>query len=123
MRNVFSLLSQDVRVRDYPLMQEPIKMTSILIAYVIFSKCIGPRIMANRKPFHLNMAMIVYNLSMVLLNAFVVYEVNKIIDKQGFFLPKIPISSHARMLVTAADVCLTSTVPRCWLGHHLHVEM
>ncbi|XP_034412111.1 elongation of very long chain fatty acids protein 1a [Cyclopterus lumpus] len=64
----------DVRVRDYPLMQEPIKMTTILIAYVIFSKYIGPRIMANRKPFRLNTAMIIYNLSMVLLNAYVVYE-------------------------------------------------
>lgn len=78
MRNrVFS----DVRVKDYPLMQGPLKMTVLLIAYVVFSKYIGPRLMANRKPFHLNKAMIVYNLSMVLLNAYVVYEVNHIDDK------------------------------------------
>lgn len=64
----------DVRVIDYPLMDGPVKMTAILIAYVIFAKYIGPHLMANRKPFRLNSAMIVYNLSMVLLNAFVVYE-------------------------------------------------
>nr|XP_046263278.1 elongation of very long chain fatty acids protein 1a [Scatophagus argus] len=64
----------DARVRDYPLMQSPVQMTSILLAYACFSVYIGPRLMANRKPFHLNTAMIVYNISMVLLNAYIVYE-------------------------------------------------
>uniref|UniRef100_A0A7N8WML4 Elongation of very long chain fatty acids protein 1 n=1 Tax=Mastacembelus armatus TaxID=205130 RepID=A0A7N8WML4_9TELE len=64
----------DVRVRDYPLMQSPIEMTTILAAYAFFSVYVGPRWMANRKPFHLNTAMIIYNLSMVLLNAYIVYE-------------------------------------------------
>lgn len=68
----------DARVRDYPLMRSPVEMTSILLAYVFFSVYIGPRLMANRKPFRLNTAMIAYNLSMVLLNAYIVYEVNKI---------------------------------------------
>lgn len=58
-------------------MHSPVQMTSILLAYVFFSVYIGPRLMANRKPFRLNTAMIVYNLSMVLLNAYIVYEVNK----------------------------------------------
>lgn len=64
----------DVRVRDYPLMQSPIDMTVILLTYVFFSVCAGPRLMANRKPFHLNSAMVIYNLSMVLFNAYIVYE-------------------------------------------------
>lgn len=64
----------DTRVRDYPLMQSPIDMTAILLAYVFFSVYAGPRLMANRKPFHLNTAMIIYNLSMVLFNAYIVYE-------------------------------------------------
>lgn len=67
----------DARVRDYLLMQSPVNMTSILLAYVFFSVYVGPRLMANRKPFCLNTAMLVYNLSMVLLNAYIVYEVNK----------------------------------------------
>ncbi|XP_008283977.1 elongation of very long chain fatty acids protein 1a [Stegastes partitus] len=64
----------DARVKDYPLMQSPIQMTSILLAYVFLSVYVGPRLMANRKPFGLKTAMIVYNLSMVLLNAYIVYE-------------------------------------------------
>lgn len=67
----------DARVRDYPLMRSPVQMTSILLAYVFLSVYIGPRLMANRKPFRLNTAMIAYNLSMVLLNGYIVYEVNK----------------------------------------------
>ena len=65
----------DIRVRDYPLMQSPIDMTVILLTYVFFSVYAGPQLMANRKPFHLNSAMVIYNLSMVLFNAYIVYEV------------------------------------------------
>lgn len=74
-RSVCFCSPPDARVRDYPLMQGPVQMTSILLAYVFFSLYVGPRLMANRKPFRLNTAMIVYNLSMVLLNAYIVYEV------------------------------------------------
>ncbi|XP_076601299.1 elongation of very long chain fatty acids protein 1a [Chaetodon auriga] len=74
--NFYSSLQSrtDARVKDYPLMQGPLQMTSILLAYVFFALYVGPRLMANRKPFHLNTAMIVYNLSMVLLNGYIVYE-------------------------------------------------
>ncbi|XP_033838164.1 elongation of very long chain fatty acids protein 1a [Periophthalmus magnuspinnatus] len=64
----------DVRVRDYPLMQTPIDMTVILLTYVFFAVYAGPQLMANRKPLRLNAAMIIYNLSMVLFNAYIVYE-------------------------------------------------
>ncbi|XP_028988159.1 elongation of very long chain fatty acids protein 1a [Betta splendens] len=64
----------DARVKDYLLMQSPVQMTSILLGYVLFSVYVGPRLMANRKPFHLKTAMIIYNLSMVLFNAYIVYE-------------------------------------------------
>ncbi|XP_061835419.1 elongation of very long chain fatty acids protein 1a isoform X1 [Nerophis lumbriciformis] len=69
------LLSKcDPRVKDYPLVRCPITMTSILVSYVILSVFVGPRLMANRKPFNLKTAMIVYNFSMVLLNSYIVYE-------------------------------------------------
>lgn len=71
----------DARVRDYPLMQSPVEMTFILLAYVVFAVSVGPRLMANRKPFGLNMAMIVYNLSMVLLNGYIVYEVEQMMKR------------------------------------------
>ncbi|XP_034470320.1 elongation of very long chain fatty acids protein 1a [Hippoglossus hippoglossus] len=70
----YVLLRTDVRIREYPLMQSPVEMTIILLAYVFFSVYVGPRLMANRKPYSLKAAMIVYNVSMVLLNAFIVVE-------------------------------------------------
>lgn len=62
-------------------MQSPVEMTVILLAYVVFAVSVGPRLMANRKPFGLNSAMIVYNLSMVLLNGYIVYEVEEMMKK------------------------------------------
>lgn len=56
-------------------MQSPIQMTVILVGYVVCVLYVGPRFMANRKPFRLNTAMIVYNFSMVAFNAYIVYEV------------------------------------------------
>lgn len=85
----FYLSFLDTRVKDYPLMKDPLHMTSILLIYVVLCVHIGPRLMANRKPFRLNTAMIIYNLSMVLLNANIVYEVNKIDNLLGCFLTVI----------------------------------
>ncbi|XP_077415199.1 elongation of very long chain fatty acids protein 1a [Vanacampus margaritifer] len=69
------LLSKcDARVKDYPMVNCPIKMTSLLVGYVIFSVYLGPRLMANRKPFNLNTVMVLYNFGMVAFNAFIVYE-------------------------------------------------
>lgn len=50
-------------------------MTSILLTYVYFVLSLGPRIMANRKPFQLRGFMIVYNFSLVALSLYIVYEV------------------------------------------------
>ena len=57
-------------------MQHPIQMTVILLGYILFPVYAGPRLMANRKPFHLKSAMIGYNFSMVALNSYIVYEVS-----------------------------------------------
>lgn len=65
----------DARVKDYPLVHCPAKMTTLLVSYVVFAIYLGPRLMANRKPFHLNTVMVVYNFGMVAFNAFIVYEV------------------------------------------------
>lgn len=65
----------DPRLKGYPLMQSPIPMTAILLFYLFFVLYLGPRIMANRKPFKLQEAMIVYNFALVALSIFIVYEV------------------------------------------------
>lgn len=59
----------------YPLMQSPIHMSVILLCYLFFVLYLGPRIMANRKPFQLQEAMIAYNFTLVALSIFIVYEV------------------------------------------------
>ncbi|CAO2588709.1 Elongation of very long chain fatty acids protein 1 [Lemmus lemmus] len=64
----------DPRIQNYPLMGSPLLITSILLTYVYFILSLGPRIMANRKPFQLRGFMIVYNFSLVILSLYIVYE-------------------------------------------------
>lgn len=68
------LAGTDPRLKDYPLMGNPLKMSAILLTYLFFVLYAGPRLMANRKPFQLKEAMIIYNFSMVALCTFIVYE-------------------------------------------------
>ncbi len=65
----------DPRLKDYLLMASPVSMSAVLLAYLFFVLYVGPRFMANRKPFQLKEAMIIYNLSLVGLSAYIVYEV------------------------------------------------
>ncbi|MED6258744.1 hypothetical protein ATANTOWER_011786, partial [Ataeniobius toweri] len=64
----------DPRIKEYPLMRSPVPMTAILLVYLFFIMYLGPRIMANRKPFQLKEPMIVYNFLLVALSIYIVYE-------------------------------------------------
>ncbi|MEE6495108.1 hypothetical protein FKM82_001955 [Ascaphus truei] len=64
----------DARIYHYPLMQSPVLPAAILLMYVYFVLSLGPRIMANRKPFDLKPLMVVYNFSLVAVSAYIVYE-------------------------------------------------
>uniref|UniRef100_A0A8C8YRM0 Elongation of very long chain fatty acids protein n=1 Tax=Prolemur simus TaxID=1328070 RepID=A0A8C8YRM0_PROSS len=68
----------DPRIQGYPLMGSPLLMTSILLTYVYFVLSLGPRIMANRKPFQLRGFMIVYNFSLVAFSFYIVYEMVRV---------------------------------------------
>ncbi|XP_021568037.1 elongation of very long chain fatty acids protein 1 isoform X2 [Carlito syrichta] len=68
----------DPRIQGYPLMGSPLLMTSILLTYMYFVLSLGPRIMANRKPFQLRGFMIVYNFSLVALSFYIVYEMVRV---------------------------------------------
>ncbi|XP_034438434.1 elongation of very long chain fatty acids protein 1b [Hippoglossus hippoglossus] len=70
----YLLAGFDPRLKDYPMMQNPISMTATLLSYLLFVMYLGPRFMANRKPFQLKEAMIVYNFLLVGLSIFIVYE-------------------------------------------------
>lgn len=56
-------------------MGSPWLITSIILTYVYFVLSLGPRLMANRKPFQLRGFMIVYNFSLVIFSLYIVYEV------------------------------------------------
>lgn len=64
----------DPRIGHYPLMHSPFLPGAILLGYVYFVLSLGPRIMANRKPFDLKPLMVLYNFSLVGLSAYIVYE-------------------------------------------------
>lgn len=82
---LLDFLSSDHRLLHYPLMRTPFQMTSILMGYVFFSLYAGPLLMANRKPYNLKTAMIIYNFSMVFLNAVLVYEVSNAVSCSAQF--------------------------------------
>lgn len=58
-------------------------MSAILLCYLFFVLYLGPRIMANRKPFQLKEAMIVYNFALVALSIYIVYEVSRCFNLCG----------------------------------------
>ncbi|TNN69244.1 Elongation of very long chain fatty acids protein 1 [Liparis tanakae] len=68
----------DPRIKEYPLMQNPLPMSAILLSYLLFVMYLGPRMMANRKPFQLKEAMIVYNFTLVALSLVIVHEMVRV---------------------------------------------
>lgn len=59
----------DPRVADFPLMGNPLAIATIVASYVYFVKILGPSYMSERKPFRIKNIIIVYNIFMVLANA------------------------------------------------------
>lgn len=67
-------------------MQSPVPMSALLLCYLLFVLYLGPRLMANRRPFQLKEAMIVYNFALVVLSIFIVYEVRHLFKGNWFNL-------------------------------------
>ena len=73
--------SCDKRTSHLPGIGEgPWSMVIFLILYVLFVTWIGPKWMANRKPFVLRGPMLVYNTTMVILNSYFFIESVKWLD-------------------------------------------
>lgn len=62
---MFALIMLDPRVIDWPLMNSPLPMLTIIATYVYTVKVAGPRFMKNRKPFDLKRYIIAYNFLMI----------------------------------------------------------
>ena len=65
----------DPRVSDWPLMDSPIPTFLIVLLYLYSVTLLGPKIMANRKPFHLRNVLIAYNAFQVVFSVGMMYEV------------------------------------------------
>lgn len=61
----------DPRINQFPMMGGgPWSVLGIIAAYVYFVKVLGPEIMASRKPFSLKPVIFIYNIMMIMINAF-----------------------------------------------------
>lgn len=65
----------DPRVTRFPLFGGgPTPMFAIMLSWLWFVKHLGPKLMADRPAFELRRAMLVYNVFMVVANAYFLYE-------------------------------------------------
>ena len=61
----------DPRTREYTIVTGgPQRLLAIMCLWLLFVTKIGPQMMANRKPFDLRRVMFIYNIVMVILNAY-----------------------------------------------------
>ena len=70
--------ASDPRVSDWPLMDSPIPTFLIVLLYLYGVTILGPRVMANRKPFKLRGTLVAYNAFQVIFSLGMLYEVRKI---------------------------------------------
>ena len=73
-RPLFYLLL-DQRLNHLPLMENPLVNTISVCIYIFIVKFAGPKFMENRKPFEFRGVLFVYNVGLVLLSAWMFYEV------------------------------------------------
>ncbi|XP_050039555.1 very long chain fatty acid elongase AAEL008004-like [Dermacentor andersoni] len=65
-------LARDPRTARWPLAGNPPLIGALLLSYVYLVKVGGPRFMRDRKPYNLRRVILLYNATMVLLNAYFV---------------------------------------------------
>ncbi|XP_017777182.1 PREDICTED: elongation of very long chain fatty acids protein AAEL008004-like [Nicrophorus vespilloides] len=71
--NILDRIS-DPRTTDWPLMNSPIPTIVMVLAYLYTVIFLGPRLMANRKPFKLREVLVLYNGGQVLFSLYMLYE-------------------------------------------------
>ena len=64
----------DPRVQDWPLMATPGPILSIFLLYIVTVK-LGPKFLEAQKPIDLSSVLVVYNFALVVLSAYMCYEV------------------------------------------------
>jgi hypothetical protein len=61
----------DPRTNDWPLIKSPVPGLTIIATYLYFCLNIGPKYMANRKPFQMQNTLIIYNFIQVLVSLYI----------------------------------------------------
>lgn len=69
----------DPRVKNFFLLSSPLPTLGLCIFYAYFSKSLGPRLMANRKPMDLRKVLVYYNAIQTIFSAWIFYEVTDLI--------------------------------------------
>ncbi|XP_043065007.1 elongation of very long chain fatty acids protein AAEL008004 isoform X4 [Drosophila ficusphila] len=64
----------DSRTKDWPMMSSPFPTLAVCLTYVYLVKVLGPRLMENRKPLHLQNTLVLYNAIQVVFSAWLFYE-------------------------------------------------
>ncbi|XP_032593415.1 elongation of very long chain fatty acids protein AAEL008004 isoform X1 [Drosophila grimshawi] len=67
----------DSRTKDWPMMSSPFPTLAVCLTYVYLVKVLGPRLMENRKPLHLQQLLVSYNALQVVFSAWLFYEIGQ----------------------------------------------
>ena len=71
----FKYILPDQRVQDWPLMETPGPILTIILLYMITVHQ-GPKLMESQKPLDISSVLVVYNFALVGLSAYMFYEVS-----------------------------------------------
>lgn len=89
----FVLFNADPRVNAWPLMDSPFPTLIMVITYLYIVTYLGPKVMANRKPFKLNNVLVLYNAGQVVFSFVMLWEVGRFSFVVGADLKKNQSSS------------------------------
>nr|KAG5714103.1 hypothetical protein BaRGS_020431 [Batillaria attramentaria] len=101
----FMLQQMDDRVRDWPLMSSPwVPLGTVLLYLGVVS--LGPRLMENRAPLRLQSTIVLYNLGLVLMSAYMCYEflMSSLAGRYSLACQPVDYSNHPNAL-RMARVC------------------
>lgn len=117
----FRIHVSDKRTTNWFLMGSPFPTLFMCLSYVYLVKVLGPKLMENRKPFHLKKVLIVYNLFQVIFSTWLFYEVSlrRRRDSHGYCLKKTDKIFLLKFHVTISRHCISYLTYLCrWQVHH-----
>ncbi|XP_021370680.1 elongation of very long chain fatty acids protein 4-like [Mizuhopecten yessoensis] len=101
----WALSKGDPRVEAWPLMESPVPVLTLVALYLVMVYH-GPRVMVQQKPVSLNSVLVVYNLGLVGLSAYMFYEFLVTSVQAGYSLRCQPVNySNDPLALRMASVC------------------